>query len=112
MPEPWPSVRLSRSAGRPASAPSWRGLTYAGTLEKVNQGILLLLVYSLGLGLPFLLTAVAINQFLRFFGRMKKYLRLLEVTSGAVMVILGLLIFTNKLILIPGYFTFLNKFAL
>ena len=87
-------------------------LTYAGTLEKVNQGILLLLVYSLGLGLPFLLTAVAINQFLRFFGRMKKYLRLLEVTSGAVMVILGLLIFTNKLILIPGYFTFLNKFAL
>ncbi len=87
-------------------------LTYAGTLEKVNQGILLLLVYSLGLGLPFLLTAVAINHFLRFFGRMKKYLRLLEVTSGAVMVILGLLIFTNKLILIPGYFTFLNKFAL
>jgi cytochrome c-type biogenesis protein len=87
-------------------------LTYAGTLEKVNQGILLLLVYSLGLGLPFLLTALAINHFLRFFGRMKKYLRLLEVTSGAVMVILGLLIFTNKLILIPGYFTFLNKFAL
>ena len=87
-------------------------LTYAGTLEKVNQGVLLLLVYSLGLGLPFLLTAVAINQFLRFFGRMKKYLRLLEVTSGAVMVILGLLIFSNKLILIPGYFTFLNKFAL
>ena len=43
---------------------------------------------------------------------MKKYLRLLEVASGAVMVILGLLIFTNKLILIPGYFTFLNKFAL
>jgi cytochrome c-type biogenesis protein len=87
-------------------------LTYAGTLEKVNQGILLLLVYSLGLGLPFLLAALAINHFLRFFGRMKKYLRLLEVTSGAVMVILGLLIFTNKLILIPGYFTFLNKFAL
>jgi cytochrome c-type biogenesis protein len=87
-------------------------LTYAGTLEKVNQGILLLLVYSLGLGLPFLLTAVAINHFLRFFGRMKKYLGLLEVASGAVMVILGLLIFTNKLILIPGYFTFLNKFAL
>jgi cytochrome c-type biogenesis protein len=87
-------------------------LTYAGTLEKVNQGVLLLLVYSLGLGLPFLLTALGINHFWRFFGRMKKYLRLLEVVSGAVMVILGLLIFTNKLILIPGYFTFLNKFAL
>jgi len=87
-------------------------LTYAGTLEKVNQGVLLLLVYSLGLGLPFLLTALAINHFRRFFDRMKKYMHLLEVASGAVMVVLGLLIFTNKLILIPGYFTFLNKFAL
>lgn len=87
-------------------------LTYAGTLEKVNQGVLLLLVYSLGLGLPFLLTAMAINHFWRFFSRMKKYMRLLEVASGTVMVILGVLIFTNKLILIPGYFTFLNKFAL
>jgi cytochrome c-type biogenesis protein len=87
-------------------------LTYAGTLEKVNQGIILLLVYSLGLGLPFLLTAAAINHFWRFFGRMKKYLHVLEMASGAVMVALGLLIFTNKLILIPGYFTFLNKFAL
>jgi cytochrome c-type biogenesis protein len=87
-------------------------LTYAGTLEKVNQGVLLLLVYSLGLGLPFLLTALAINHFRRLFDRMKKYMHLLEVASGAVMVILGLLIFSNKLILIPGYFAFLNKFAL
>lgn len=87
-------------------------LTYAGTLEKVNQGVFLLLVYSLGLGLPFLLTALGINHFWRFFVRIKKYLRLLEVTSGAVMVILGVLIYTNKLILIPGYLPFLNKFAL
>jgi cytochrome c-type biogenesis protein len=87
-------------------------LTYAGTLEKVNQGIALLLVYSLGLGLPFLLTAVGINYFWRFFVRIKKYLRLLEVTSGTIMVLLGVLIYSNKLILIPGYLTFLNKFAL
>jgi cytochrome c-type biogenesis protein len=87
-------------------------LTFAGTLEKVNQGIFLLLIYSLGLGIPFLLTAIGINQFWRFFNRIKKYLRILEVTSGAVMVILGLMIFTNKLILIPGLLPFLNKFAL
>lgn len=86
-------------------------LTYAGTLENVNQGVLLLFVYSLGLGIPFLLTAVGINHFWGFFTRIKKYLKLLEVISGAVMVILGLLIFTNKLILIPGYLPFLNKFA-
>jgi cytochrome c-type biogenesis protein len=87
-------------------------LTYAGTLEKVNQGIALLLIYSLGLGLPFLLTAVGINYFWRFMVRIKKYLRLLEITSGTIMVLLGVLIYSNKLILIPGYLTFLNKFTL
>ena len=86
-------------------------LTYAGTLEKVNQGVFLLLIYSLGLGIPFLLTAIGINQFWRFFKRIKKFLRLLEVTSGAIMVILGFMIFTNKLVLIPAYLPFLNKFA-
>jgi cytochrome c-type biogenesis protein len=87
-------------------------LVYAGTMEKVNQGVLLLAVYSLGLGIPFLLTALGINRFWRFFSRIKKYLRILEVGGGAVMVILGLMIFTNKLILIPGLLPFLNKFAL
>jgi cytochrome c-type biogenesis protein len=86
-------------------------LTYAGTLDKVKEGVFLLLIYSLGLGIPFLITAIGINQFWRFFNRIKKYIRLLEVTSGAVMVILGLMIFTNKLVLIPAYLPFLNKFA-
>ncbi|MGD2188135.1 MAG: cytochrome c biogenesis protein CcdA [Desulfobacterales bacterium] len=86
-------------------------LTYAGTLEKVNQGVFLLLMYSLGLGIPFLVTAIGINQFWRFFNRIKKYMRFLEVTSGAIMVILGFMIFTNKLVLIPAYLPFLNKFA-
>jgi len=59
-----------------------------------------------------LLTAAAISHFRRFFSRMKKHLHVLEKASGGVMVALGVLIFTNKLILIPGYFSFLNKFAL
>jgi cytochrome c-type biogenesis protein len=87
-------------------------LTYAGTLENVNQGIVLLLVYSLGLGLPFLLTAFGINHFWRFFKRIQKYIGLLEVTSGVVMVILGVMIFSNKLTLIQSWLPFLNKFAL
>ena len=87
-------------------------LTFAGTLENVNQGVILLLMYSLGLGIPFLLTAIGINQFWRFFNRIKRHLRLLEVISGIVMVVLGFMIFTNKLILIPALLPFLNKFAL
>lgn len=86
-------------------------LAYAGTLEDVHQGILLLSVYSLGLGIPFLLTAFGVNQFFRFFDRIKKHLGLFEKITGGIMVILGLMIFTNTLVLIPGYLTFLNKFA-
>jgi cytochrome c-type biogenesis protein len=87
-------------------------LTFAGTLENVNQGVFLLTMYSLGLGVPFLLTAIGINQFWRLFSRIKKYMRVLEVTSGGIMVILGFMIFTNKLVLIPALLPFLNKFAL
>ncbi|MBC8393028.1 MAG: cytochrome c biogenesis protein CcdA [Deltaproteobacteria bacterium] len=87
-------------------------LAYAGTLEDVNQGILLLSAYSLGLGIPFLLTALGVNQFFSFFDRIKKHLGLFEKITGVIMVILGLMIFTNTLVLIPGYLTFLNKFAL
>ena len=59
-----------------------------------------------------LLTAFGINQFWGFFSRIKKYLRLLEVTSGIIMVIVGVMIFTNKLVLIQSWLPFLNRFAL
>jgi cytochrome c-type biogenesis protein len=87
-------------------------LVFAGTLDHVHQGVLLLSVYSLGLGIPFLLTALGVNQFFRFFNRIKQHLGLLEKITGGIMVLLGLLIFFNKLIVIPGYLPFLNKFAL
>ncbi len=86
-------------------------LVYAGTLEKVNQGVFLLATYSLGLGIPFLLTAFGIQWFWRFFSRIKKSLRILEVAGGVIMVILGVMVFTNKLVLIQAYLPFLNKFA-
>jgi cytochrome c-type biogenesis protein len=87
-------------------------LAYAGTLGRVDQGILLLLIYSMGLGIPFLVVGFGLSRFLAVFDRMKKHLRLIEIVSGIIMVILGLLVFTDKLILIPGYLSFFNKFAL
>lgn len=87
-------------------------LAYAGTFDQLDQGVRLLSVYSLGLGIPFFLTALGVKQFFRFFSRIKKHLGLIEKISGAVLVIIGILIFTNSLILIPAYFPFLNKFAL
>jgi cytochrome c-type biogenesis protein len=87
-------------------------LAYAGTLGKVSQGVSLLLIYSMGLGVPFLFVTFALNRFFRIFDQIKKHLRLIEFVSGIIMIILGLMILSNKLILIPGYLSFLNKFAL
>lgn len=87
-------------------------LVYAGTLENTAQGVWLLLAYATGLGLPFIAMAAGAGYFLRFFRRFKKYIGLVEKISGAVMVVLGIMVFTDTLILIPGYLTFFNRFAL
>lgn len=68
-------------------------LAIAGTQENVVQGIALLAIYSAGLGIPFILAGVAINIFFRFFTRIRNYLRMLEIVSGALLVTVGLLIF-------------------
>ena len=85
---------------------------YAGTLNSANQGMVLLLSYALGLGVPFLLMAVGVGQFMRLFGRMKKYVGIVDKVAGAIMIVLGVMMVTNTLILIPGYLRFMNRFAL
>ena len=87
-------------------------LTVAGTMAQVDLGVRLLLVYSLGLGIPFLATALGVQSFFRFFAGVKKHLGLLEKVSGIVLVAMGVLMFTNALTLIPAYFPFLNRFVL
>lgn len=87
-------------------------LTYAGTLEKAGQGMALLAVYALGMGIPFMLTALAVNGFFRLFTRIRRHLGWIERATGLVMVLLGLMIFFNKLILLPGYLPFLSRFSL
>jgi len=67
-------------------------LAYAATQETLSQGILLLGLYSLGLGVPFLLTALAINTFLNFFQRIRKYLRKISIASGLLLIAIGFLI--------------------
>lgn len=72
-------------------------LAYAGTRQTINQGLLLLTAYSLGLGVPFLLTGLSINAFLRAFNKIKGYFRIIEIVSGVLLITIGLLIFTNNL---------------
>lgn len=87
-------------------------LAYAGTLNSAAQGEGLLAAYALGLGLPFLLMAAGVGHFFRFFQRFKRHVGLVEKLSGAVMVVLGILVYSDALVLIPGYLSFLNRFAL
>ncbi len=72
-------------------------LMVAATKETVYQGISLLLVYSLGLGIPFFLSAVALHRFLAFFNRYRRYIRLMEIITGIFLMIVGILIFSNSL---------------
>lgn len=87
-------------------------LTIAATRESVSQGVLLLGVYSLGLGVPFLLVGLSVNRFFGFYKSFKKHLRIVEVVSGVLLILIGGLILTNNLNWLAQKFSFLNRFAL
>ena len=72
-------------------------LSYAATQKTVAKGIQLLIAYSLGLGVPFFLTGTAAGSFFKLFRRVKKYSRLIEIISGAFLIIIGILTFRGSL---------------
>ena len=88
-------------------------LGIAATRETVGQGMILLFVYSLGLGIPFVITGFAVTRFMRFFLRYKRHIRTGEIAAGALLVAVGLLIFFNKLSVLNRYTPkFLERFLL
>src|SRR6266481_5164255 len=87
-------------------------LTIASTKQTVAEGMMLLGVYSAGLGIPFLLTSLALNQFLAFYSRFKKHFHAVEVASGALVIAVGVLMITGSLTRLAGWLSFLNRFAL
>jgi len=87
-------------------------LALAAQRETVFQGMFLLAIYSAGLAIPFLLTSLGLSSFLRFYGGFRKHLQAVEVASGVLLIALGILMAFNKLAIISGYFSFLNRFSL
>ena len=87
-------------------------LTFAAEQDTIMKGVFLLAVYSLGLAVPFLLTALGIERFLSFYKRFQKHMHMLEVASGALLIALGALLVMGRLSIISSYFSFLNKFVL
>jgi len=86
-------------------------LALAATRETIAEGVFLLGVYSGGLAIPFLLTAAGIGGFLRFYQKFRRHLHVVEVFSGVLLLVVGGLIFVNRLSWLSGKLAFLNYFA-
>src|SRR5205085_7323296 len=78
-------------------------LAIAGSKDSVWEGVTLLAVYSLGLGIPFLITSLAINQFFAAAKKIRRYYHAIELTSGALLVAIGVLIVTGQLTIITRF---------
>ena len=78
-------------------------LSLAGTAETVSRGVGLLVAYSAGLGLPFLLSAIALGSFLKFFKRYRPFIPTVERAAGVLLVVVGVLVITNKYILLNAW---------
>jgi len=84
-------------------------LAVAAAEESISQGVILLLLYSLGLGVPFFFSALAMHKFLLAFNRFKKYIRLFEIITGVFLIVIGVLIYSNWLSRLSGYAGILFK---
>jgi cytochrome c-type biogenesis protein len=79
-------------------------LTLASNDKTVQQGIVLLLAYSAGLGVPFLASSLALGGFLRFFKQYRPFIPTVERVAGVLLVAVGILVLTN-------YYIVLNSWA-
>lgn len=78
-------------------------LVYTSTRSDLSQGLALLGAYSLGLALPFLVAAWALEGFLRWFQRFRRYLGWVERVAGVLLVLMGLLLATGSFTLVSGW---------
>jgi len=87
-------------------------LALAATQGTVAKGMMLLAIYSLGMGIPFIITGFSVGIFMQFFERYKRLIRFGETVAGLLLVVIGVLIFFNSLTLLLKFVpTSLYKFA-
>jgi len=87
-------------------------LGFAAAQDSLIKGIVLLAIYSFGLAVPFLLTSLGIERFLKFYSRFRAHMHALEVASGGLLITLGGLLVLGRFTIISRYLSFLNRFAL
>jgi len=87
-------------------------LGLAGSTADWKKGVLLLLIYSMGLAVPFLLTSLFVERFLNFSKGFKRFMRAVEITGGVVMILVGTLILTHQFTVLSRYLSFLDRFSI
>ena len=78
-------------------------LLVAGTEDQISEGLSLLFSYSAGLAIPFLLSSLAVSHFFNLFTRYKHFMPVVTIGSGILLIIVGILVFTNSLQIINFY---------
>jgi cytochrome c-type biogenesis protein len=71
-------------------------LGLAATEEQLSRGLLLLSFYSLGLAVPFLAAAFAVETFLDWFQKFRRHIRWVQWVSGALLLVVGILLLTGQ----------------
>jgi cytochrome c-type biogenesis protein len=88
-------------------------LSVAAVSETISEGTFLLILYSAGLGIPFILAAYGIGTFLKFLSRIRKHIRTIEIFTGLLLILFGILILTNRIqelaFFFIKYFPFLTQ---
>ena len=77
-------------------------LIIAGSQGTVWKGVVLLGVYSAGLAIPFIFISICINCILLFIGKLSKVLKYVNIVSGIILIIVGLILVSNKLYVFLG----------
>lgn len=105
-------VGITFAAGwTPCIGPILAGIiALATTRDTVGQGSLLLALYSAGLGIPFLLTAIGLSRAVPILRWMNRHAHTVEVVSGGLLIVIGVMLFTNTFALLNAYFAWIPIF--
>ncbi|HEV2579502.1 MAG TPA: cytochrome c biogenesis CcdA family protein [Ktedonobacteraceae bacterium] len=79
-------------------------LALAANSETLREGVMLLLVYSLGLGIPFLLLGLGLDRLSRLLKWLKPHTGKIEVGTGVIMIVMGVMIYFNLLLYLNRFF--------
>ncbi|WP_138752484.1 cytochrome c biogenesis CcdA family protein [Paenibacillus sinopodophylli] len=81
-------------------------LIYAGSMDTIEKGVSLLVLYSLGMGLPFFLSALLVDHLNVYLKKFSTYMPIVSIVSGVIMLVMGVLVLTDKLDMINQSFSF------